>query len=88
MTKVTLEDKFASLQRDAYPMPEFVKAALLERNLLDAYHKRPAYQQNDYLGWITRAKRQATANKRLEQMLSELEQGGIYMNMPNKPSES
>ena len=87
MTKVTPEDKFASLQRDTYPMPEFVKAALLERNLLDAYHKRPTYQQNDYLGWVTRAKRQATANKRLEQMLSELEQGGIYMNMPHKPSE-
>lgn len=87
MTKLVPKDKFANLQRDTYPIPEFVKAALLEHKLLDAYHERPAYQQNDYLGWITRAKRQETVDKRLEQMLSELEQGGIYMNMPHKPSE-
>ena len=87
MTKVTPDDKFANLQRDTYPMPEFVKAALLEHNLIDTYRKRPAYQQNDYLGWIIRAKQQATVDKRLEQMLSELGQGGVYMNMPHKPSE-
>lgn len=48
---------------------------------MDAYHARPAYQQNDYIGWITRAKLEATKQKRLNQMLDELEGGKYYMNM-------
>jgi len=38
-------------------------------------------QQNDYIGWVTHAKRDATRQKRLNQMLDELEHGGIYMKM-------
>lgn len=71
----------ASLRRPIQPMPEFVRAALLESGLLPAYLERPAYQQNDYLGWITRAVRSETKEKRLKQMLSELKQGGVYMKM-------
>jgi hypothetical protein len=41
-------------------MPDYIREALTERNLLEAYHVRPAYQQNDYIGWITRAKREET----------------------------
>jgi uncharacterized protein YdeI (YjbR/CyaY-like superfamily) len=48
---------------------------------MDAYHFRPAYQQNDYIGWITRAKLEATKQKRLNQMLEELEGGKYFMNM-------
>jgi hypothetical protein len=59
-----------------------VKDALLSRGLLDAYHSRPAYQQNDYIGWITRAKQKETQEKRLNQMLEELEAGDCYMGMP------
>jgi uncharacterized protein YdeI (YjbR/CyaY-like superfamily) len=62
-------------------MPEFVKAALENRKLMGAYLKRPAYQQNDYIGWITRAKLPATRQKRLEQMLDELFRGDSYMKM-------
>lgn len=69
------EDKFRNLKRPRYPLPDFVKEALMERGLLEAYRARPAYQQNDYIGWITRAKRQATVQKRLSQMLAELENG-------------
>ena len=43
---------------------------------MDAYRGRPAYQQNDYLAWIARAKRPETKEKRLAQMLEELERGG------------
>jgi hypothetical protein len=43
---------------------------------------RPPYQQNDYVGWITRAKRPETQEKRLAQMLDELATGERYMNMP------
>jgi uncharacterized protein YdeI (YjbR/CyaY-like superfamily) len=67
-------------------MPDFVRRALEEQGLMDDYRERPAYQQNDYISWITRARRQATREKRLQQMLDELEKGGVYMNMPHPPS--
>jgi uncharacterized protein YdeI (YjbR/CyaY-like superfamily) len=66
-------------------MPDHVRHALTERGLMDAYRARPDYQQNDYIGWITRAKRDATKEKRLRQMLDELEHGGLYMNMEWHP---
>jgi hypothetical protein len=40
---------------------------------MTAYGDRPPYQQNDYIAWIFRAKRQDTRQKRLQQMLHELE---------------
>ena len=62
-------------------MPEFVRVVLESKNLMGAYLQRPAYQQNDYIGWITRAKMPATRQKRLEQMLDELFRGDVYMKM-------
>jgi uncharacterized protein YdeI (YjbR/CyaY-like superfamily) len=50
-------------------MSEYLLRALTERSLLDAYHARPEDQQNDYIGWIVRAKREETKQKRLMQML-------------------
>jgi len=67
--------------RPRYPMPDYIAAALRQRGLTDAYRARPPYQQNDYIGWITRAKREETRDKRLAQMLHELARGGVYMNM-------
>lgn len=67
-------------------MPDFVLTALRERGLLEIYRGRPAYQQNDYLAWIARAKRPATKEKRLLQMLDELAGGDVYMKMPYRPS--
>jgi uncharacterized protein YdeI (YjbR/CyaY-like superfamily) len=69
------------LQRQIYEVPEEIREALEARNLVGLYHARPPYQQNDYVGWISRAKRPETRQKRLEQMLSELEAGGVYMHM-------
>lgn len=69
------------LTRTRYPMPGFIRDALNEHNLMDAYRERPEYQQNDYIGWVTRAKREATRQKRLNQMLEELKGGTLYMNM-------
>ncbi|WP_437734452.1 YdeI/OmpD-associated family protein [Sorangium sp. So ce1335] len=77
----------SGLKRQRYPMPDFVKSALDERGLMEAYRQRPAYQQNDYIGWIVRAKRQETKESRLRQMLDELERGGVYMNMKHAASE-
>ena len=64
-----------------HPMPDGVYHALVARGLLEAYQQRPAYQQNDYIGWITRAKLQATRDKRLQQMLDELAAGDSYTRM-------
>jgi uncharacterized protein YdeI (YjbR/CyaY-like superfamily) len=72
---------FSGLSRRIHPMPEFVKTAMEQRGLLEAYHNRPPYQQNDYVGWINRAKRMETKLKRLDQMLDELERGDVYMKM-------
>ena len=46
----------------------------------------PAYQQNDDIGWISRAKKAETRHKRLDQMLDELEDGGVQMKMDYRPS--
>lgn len=69
-------------------MPAFVRDALVARGLMQRYLERPPYQQNDYIGWITRAKRDETRQKRLQQMLDELDRGDVYMNMPWRPSAS
>jgi len=82
-------DQPTRLKRELHPMPLFVRDVLVERGLMDAYRGRPPYQQNDYIGWITRAKREETKLKRLAQMLEELERGNRYMNMvyPAKGSD-
>jgi hypothetical protein len=69
------------LKRPLNAVPAFIEEALNERGLMDVYHSRPAYQQNDYIGWITGAKTDVTLQKRLNQMLDELEAGDVYMNM-------
>lgn len=62
-------------------MPDDIADRLDRAGLRAAYEGRPAYQRNDYLGWIARAKRPATRDKRTVQMLDELEAGGVYMAM-------
>ncbi len=75
-----------TLKRPLNPMPEFVERALLDHGLMEAYRQRPPYQRNDYLGWITQAKREPTKLRRLAQMLDELAQGDRYMKMAWRPS--
>lgn len=77
---ITPEER-SGLSRDIHPMPDFVDEALQTYDLVEAYRSRPPYQKNDYIGWITRAKREATQQKRLNQMLDELREGDRYMNM-------
>jgi len=71
----------SGLKRALNPMPDDVRSALAERGLTATYEARPDYQKKDYLGWISRAKRPDTRQKRLDQMLDELQRGGVYMNM-------
>ena len=69
--------------RPRYEMPDFFRDALNARGLMNAYLARPPYQQNDYIGSlrVTHAKLETTKQKRLQQMLDELEHGGVYMKM-------
>ena len=82
-----MKNDFSQLKRLRYSMPDFVKSALEQRGLMDAYKEPPAYQQNDYVGWISRAKRFETRDNRLQQMLDELEMGGVYMKMKHPGSQ-
>lgn len=68
-------------RRPRYEMPEFMWAALVEQGLDGTYRSRPPYQQNDYIGWIMRAKQEETRDRRLAQMLDELRSGDRYMKM-------
>jgi hypothetical protein len=69
------------LKRQPQAMPVFVRTALKRHGLIARYNRRPAYQRNDYLGWINRAAREGTKAKRLAQMLDELKRGDVYMKM-------
>jgi len=66
-------------------MPADVREALTRHGLVQAYRARPPYQRNDYIGWITRARRPETRARRLAQMLEELTAGDRYMRMPYRP---
>ena len=72
--------------RKRHHMPNDIAAALKSSGLRADYNARPAYQRNDYIGWINRAKTPAMRIERLEQMLTELAQGGIYMGKEHKAS--
>lgn len=69
------------LKRKINTMPEDIEERLIKENLMDAYRRRPPYQQNDYLGWILKAKRPETREKRIVQMLDELRMKDKYMGM-------
>lgn len=73
-------------KRPIHPMPDDVAAALKARGVRDDYDARPPYQRNDYLGWISRAREDATRAKRIRQMTDELKSGGVYMGMRHRPS--
>jgi uncharacterized protein YdeI (YjbR/CyaY-like superfamily) len=59
------------------PPCRFICDALDAHGLMDIYLAHLPYQQNDYIGWVMRAKREATRQKRLNQMVEELEKGGV-----------
>jgi len=69
------------MKRPIHQVPDWVNAAISARGLAERYRARPAYQQNDYIHWVSSPKREATRQKRLAQMLDELESGGVYMRM-------
>ncbi len=69
-------------------MTEYLQVALEGAGLFEAYEARPPYQRNDYIGWIERAKREETRDRRVQQMLDELAQGDVYMKMAWNPGRA
>ena len=76
-----MKKDFSRLTRPRYPMPSFVKDEHIGLGLMEAYQNRPAYQQNDYIGWITRARQEKTRQKWLKIMLDEIASGKGYMGL-------
>lgn len=73
-------------RRPTHAMPDDVKSALSSAGVKADYDARPPYQRNDYIGWIGRAKEDATRARRIRQMTDELKAGGVYMGMKHGPS--
>lgn len=86
---MTLQNRSSDrMMRPVHPVPKYIRDALRDQGLVAAYRSRPPYQQNDYIGWITRAKTETTQQKRLNQMLQELSGGTHYMKMVWKSNEN
>jgi uncharacterized protein YdeI (YjbR/CyaY-like superfamily) len=79
------ETQVQSLKRAINPMPDDVRGAREAEGLEARYGARPPYQQNDYLGWIGRARRDETRRKRIETMLRELREASRYIGMSYTP---
>ena len=84
--KTSMSKDSQKLKRKLNPMPDYIEKALKNNGVKQDYMARPAYQRNDYLGWIGRAKKEETKQKRLNQMLHELKAGGVYMKMKHPAS--
>ena len=74
-----------TLRRPTQDLPDDVADLLAQHLLRGDYDNRPAYQRNDYLARIARAKRPET-RQRVTQMQRELQQGGAHMGMRHPSS--
>jgi len=81
-----MKKDFSKLTREIQSLPAYIEKELRDNDLFNDYTQRPPYQQNDYISWIERAKREDTKHKRLAQMIEELKMGGVYMKMEHKAS--
>jgi hypothetical protein len=66
-------------------MPGNVRTALVKRDLMDAFLARPEYQRDGYLKWIAQAAGTIEKQKRLDQMLDEVEKGDVFKGEPYTP---
>lgn len=60
-------------------MPADIRMHLAERNLTDAFRRRPEDQKQSYLAWIEDTRFSILRTRRIRQMLDELERGDLYM---------
>jgi hypothetical protein len=65
-----------------FDLPKDYEDLLRENGVLDAYQKRPYYQQSGWIRWMDSAKQESTKERRQRQMIDELKAGNVYMKMP------
>src|SRR5215210_5083554 len=70
------------------PMPGNVRGALQKQKLMDTYLARPEYQKTDYLKWIATAAGPSEKQKRIDQMVDELQKGGVFKGEQWTPPET
>lgn len=68
-------------KRPRYPMPVDAAGSLDGTGLQAVYDCRPAYQRNDYTGWITGGVRPQIRQNRDARMLQEPKEGNVCMGM-------
>lgn len=66
-------------------MPADIRIHLAERNLTDAFRRRPEDQKRKYLEWIEGTRFSILRSRRIRQMLDELDRGDMYMNSAFSP---
>lgn len=81
MNKYISKEEREKLSRRIHDIPDFITHAMRKAGVEKKYEERPAYQKNDYVGWIIQPKKPETQQKRLEQMIEELKEGKKYMKM-------
>ncbi len=61
-------------KRPPLPLPEWLKAGLMEHPLAwENFQKLAPSHQRNYIGWISDAKREETRQKRIQQAIQKLE---------------
>jgi hypothetical protein len=61
-----------------FDLPDIYHQLLSQHHLIEAYKKRPYYQQKGWIQWIDEAKQETTKDKRRRAMLDQLSDG-TYM---------
>jgi hypothetical protein len=75
---VCRDSKITPMTSVSVAVPDFIRRELESRALVDAFERRPESQRKHYIRRIIRAARNETVQRRLDQMLDELE-GDLYM---------
>jgi hypothetical protein len=68
-----MKEKVSHLKRSLHPLPEDIKKALHADRLMDAFRKRPPYQQNDYMadvGSVSKKLQERGGNKSSDSKIS------------------
>lgn len=78
---VSNKPKAAPAPRSEKELPNDLRRILVQEGQLENYEARPRYQRTDYISWIEKAARTETREKRITQMLEELQNGDAYMGM-------
>jgi hypothetical protein len=71
-------------RRPPHRMPLFMRQAIEEFGLAAAYLARPPHQQNEYISWVTGARKEETRRGRLARVLDELSSGERRTNVASR----